>query len=233
MRKATLRTAHVNADKKKLASQLIDKPLALEILRKLKKEFPGAVTALHHADPFQLLIATILSAQCTDERVNIVTKGLFKKYVTAEDFADAVPVELESEIRSTGFFRMKAKNIIGCSRALVEKHNGIVPQSIDQLVELPGVGRKTANVVLGQAFGIASGVVVDTHVQRLSQRLGFTTSKDALKIEQDLIALFPSKDWIALSSILILHGRRTCSARKPKCGMCTVRDVCVSSELFG
>jgi endonuclease III len=207
------------------------KARSLTVLRVLRKEFPQARTALLHGSPFQLLVSTILSAQCTDERVNMVTPGLFEKYPRPEDFARADVHVLEQAIRSTGFFRMKARNIISCSQALVDRHGGSVPSTMEEMVRLPGVGRKTANVVLGQAFGIASGVVVDTHVQRLSQRLGLTTQKTPEKIEQDLIALFPMKHWIDVGSILILHGRRTCNARKPKCFQCSVREFCPSAEL--
>jgi endonuclease III len=197
-----------------------------KIHRTIRKEFPRAKTALVHADPFQLLIATILSAQCTDERVNMVTPGLFARYPGPTAFAAVDQHELEAEIKSTGFFRMKAKNIIGCSRALAERFGGKVPQTLEELVTLPGVGRKTANVVLGQAYGITSGVVVDTHVHRLSQRMGFTTEKTPEKIEVDLMDLFPKKDWIDVGSLLILHGRKTCNARKPKCGDCSVAELC-------
>ena len=203
-----------------------------QIMKVLKREFPRAVTALHHEDAFQLLIATILSAQCTDERVNMVVPVLFKKYRTVKAFANASQAELEQDIRSTGFFRMKAKNIIGCSQGLLERFGGEVPKTIEELITLPGVGRKTANVVLGQAFGIASGVVVDTHVHRLSQRLGFTEADTPEKIELDLMSLFPQKQWIDLGSILILHGRRTCNARSPKCEECAVRQFCPSAKEF-
>ena len=205
---------------------------AVKILRILRREFPQPKTALLHQNPFQLLVATILSAQCTDERVNMVTPGLFAKFPGPADFAVRSQAELEREIRSTGFFRMKAKNIITCSAALMDRHKGSVPDRIDDLIELPGVGRKTANVVLGQAFGISSGIVVDTHVHRLSQRLGLTRADSAEQIEQDLMALYPKKDWIDVGSVLILHGRRTCNARKPKCPQCPVRDHCPSAALF-
>ena len=205
---------------------------ARTLLGRLRKQFPGARTALLHETPFELLVSTILSAQCTDERVNKVTPELFGKYATAKDLASADQAVLEQEIRSTGFYRMKAKNIIACSKALVERHGGVVPHTMDELVRLPGVGRKTANVVLGQAFGIASGVVVDTHVQRLSQRLGFSSSDDPVKIEDDLMAIFPRGSWIELGSILILHGRSTCNARKPRCQECVVGDMCPSAETF-
>jgi endonuclease-3 len=205
---------------------------AAAILRLLKKEFPHPATALLHGNPFQLLIATILSAQCTDERVNKVTPGLFRKYPTVRAFAEANPAELEQDIRSTGFFRMKTKSIIACSTALLEKHGGVVPNTIEDLVQLPGVGRKTANVVLGQAFGIASGVVVDTHVHRLSQRMAFTDADDPERIEQDLRSIFPQKDWIDVGSILIFHGRRTCVARNPRCAECAVCELCPSAGSF-
>jgi endonuclease-3 len=171
-------------------------------------------------------VATILSAQCTDERVNIVTPILFDRYKNPSDFATADPAELEGIIRSTGFFRMKTKNIIACSRNLEERFGGVVPPRMEDLVTLPGVGRKTANVVLGQAFGIASGVVVDTHVYRLALRMGFSKEKTPEKIEVDLMEAFPRSRWIEISSSLILHGRRTCPARKPKCDICPVADFC-------
>jgi endonuclease-3 len=215
-----------------LSKRSQERPRALKVLHRLIEEFPRPKTALGHENPFQLLIATILSAQCTDERVNMVTPGLFKRYPTAKHLAQANPAELEQEIRSTGFYRMKAKSMIACSKALLERHGGDVPSHMDALVGLPGVGRKTANVVLGQAFGIASGVVVDTHVHRLSQRLGFTKADDPIKIEQDLMALFPQQDWINVGSVLILHGRRTCNARNPKCPACRVAGLCPSAEAF-
>jgi endonuclease-3 len=199
---------------------------AIRILKALRKEFPEARTALLHHSPFQLLIATILSAQCTDERVNMVTPVLFSRYKTPAELAAASQDELEEIIRSTGFFRMKAKNIIACSRALMERFDGEVPPRMEDLVTLPGVGRKTANVVLGQAFGIVSGVVVDTHVQRLAVRMGFSREKTPEKIEADLMEAFPKRSWIEISSTLILHGRRTCPARKPKCDVCTVAKDC-------
>ncbi len=199
---------------------------AIRILKTLRKEFPEARTALLHHSPFQLLIATILSAQCTDQRVNMVTPILFDRYRTPSDFAAADPAELEGIIRSTGFFRMKTKNIIACSIALVERFNGEVPSHLDALVTLPGVGRKTANVVLGQAFGITSGVVVDTHVQRLAKRMGFSSEKTPEKIELDLMEVFPKRTWVEISSILIFHGRRTCPARKPRCEVCSIEELC-------
>ncbi len=204
---------------------------AQHIFRLLKKEFPHPITALHHENAFQLLIATILSAQCTDERVNMVTPGLFKKYRTPQAFAAAHPAELEQDIRSTGFYRMKTKSIIGCSKGIVDRYGGEVPVKLEELVTLPGVGRKTANVVLGQAFGIPSGVVVDTHVHRLSRRLGFTDQDTPEKIEADLTELFPKKQWIDLGTVLILHGRKTCIARVPRCENCLVSHLCPSAGL--
>ncbi len=200
---------------------------AQRVAEGLRKEYPDAECALVHDSPLELLIATILSAQCTDARVNIVTKDLFRKYRTAADFARAPLAKLEEAVKSTGFFRNKAKNIQGCCRKLVEDHGGEVPQDMDALVKLPGVGRKTANVVLGTAFGIASGVVVDTHVTRLSNRLGLTKHKsDAVKIERDLMALLPEKEWVDFSHRLIHHGRRVCTARKPNCDACTLERIC-------
>lgn len=199
---------------------------ALAVVKALRKEFPGARTALTHGSPFQLLVATILSAQCTDERVNMVTPVLFARYDGVAALAGAAQAELEEIIRSTGFFRMKAKNIIACSRALMERFGGEVPSAIGELVTLPGVGRKTANVVLGQAFGITSGVVVDTHVHRLARRMGFSHENTPEKIEQDLMEVFPKRTWIEISNLLILHGRRTCPARKPKCDVCRISEVC-------
>lgn len=208
-----------------------DPSRARKMLGLITKRFPEARTALVHQDPFQLLVATILSAQCTDERVNIVTKELFTRYRTPADFAAVNPAALEKEIHSTGFFRMKARNIIGCSKALVERYNGKLPQTLAELVKLPGVGRKTANVVLSEAFGIVEGIVVDTHVHRLSQRMGFSASDTPEQIEQDLMALFPKSDWRAVGSVLILHGRATCKARSPLCSSCVVAALCPSVNL--
>jgi endonuclease-3 len=202
------------------------KKRARQVAELLKREYPAAECALVHDTPFELLIATILSAQCTDERVNIVTKDLFAKYSTPATLA-AVPISrLERLIQSTGFFRNKAKNIHDCCVKLVEEHGGEVPQELDKLVQLPGVGRKTANVVLGTAFGIPSGVVVDTHVTRLSQRLGLTEHEDAIKIERDLIEQLPQEEWIDFSHRLIWHGRRVCKARRPLCEQCVLNKVC-------
>ncbi len=205
---------------------------AQKIFKLLKKDFPRPITALHHQNAFQLLIATILSAQTTDERVNQVTKTLFTRYKTPRAIAEANPSDLEQEIRSTGFYRMKTKSIMGCSNGLLERFGGEVPKSLEELISLPGVGRKTASVVLGQVYGIASGVVVDTHVHRLSQRLGFTEADTPEKIEQDLMALFPQTQWIDIGTLLILHGRKTCKARSPNCPECVVRELCPSAELF-
>ncbi|HKQ86216.1 MAG TPA: endonuclease III [Candidatus Acidoferrales bacterium] len=200
------------------------------ILQKLDEAYPNAICALKHANPFQLLIATILSAQCTDERVNMVTPGLFQKYKDAKGFAYANPAEIENDIRSTGFFRNKTKSIIGASRKIVEDFHGEVPQSMEELLTLPGVARKTANVVLGTGFGIASGVVVDTHVQRLSERLDLTKHTDPKKIEQDLMKAIPQDRWISFAHQLIWHGRRVCVARKPRCIDCNLKTICYSKD---
>ena len=196
------------------------------ILAGLKKAYPGAECALRHATPLQLLIATILSAQCTDKRVNLVTPELFRKYPSAEAFARASLKTLERMIHSTGFFRNKARNIQEACRRLVKEHNGQVPQSMEELLELPGVARKTANVVLGTAFGVTSGVVVDTHVFRISRRLGLTQARTPEKVEQDLMALIPAREWINFSHRLIHHGRRVCSARSPQCSFCALEPHC-------
>lgn len=202
------------------------KSLAAKVLKHLKTDYPDAICALENDTPFQLLVATILSAQCTDERVNIVTKNLFHRWPTAADIA-AVPIPaLEKVIQSTGFFRNKAKNIKAASQELVEKYDGEVPNDLDQLVSLAGVGRKTANVVLGTAFGIPSGVVVDTHVARLSNRLGLTKHADPIKIEQDLMQILPKSEWIDFAHRMIHHGRQICTARKPKCEVCSMRNFC-------
>lgn len=201
------------------------------IIRKLKKRFPDANCSLTQRSPLQLLVATILSAQCTDARVNIVTKDLFKRYKTTKDYAEADPEELSEIIRSTGFFRNKTKSILGMAQGLLEKHHGKVPRTMDELTKLPGVGRKTANVVLGNAFGIDEGVVVDTHVTRISNRLKLTKHKDAVKIEQDLMRLVPKSDWTLFPHLMILHGRATCQARKPRCEECLINILCPSSAV--
>lgn len=202
-----------------------------QVIRLLRRTYPDAHCALNHSNAFELLIATILSAQCTDERVNLVTADLFRKYRTPEDYAQADRAELERDIHSTGFFRNKAKSIQGAAQIIAEQHGGRVPETMDELLALPGVARKTANVVLGNAFGIASGVVVDTHVSRLSQRLGLSANATPEKIEQDLIALAPKKDWIMLPHLLIFHGRATCKARNPQCSVCVLENLCPSSSL--
>ena len=196
------------------------------LIRLLNKYYPNPQCALNYSSPGELLIATILSAQCTDERVNAVTKKLFIKYPTMQAFAKAKQSELEKDIHSTGFYKNKARNIISCAKTLVDQYDGEVPQSLDALVALAGVGRKTANVVLGNAFNIASGVVVDTHVTRLSHRLNLTQAKTAEKIEQDLNKIVPKKHWIRFSHWLILHGRQVCKARKPACMTCFLDDMC-------
>lgn len=197
-----------------------------KILARLRRAYPDAECALHHANPLQLLVATILSAQCTDERVNQVTPALFAKYRTAADFAGAPAGELEAMIRSTGFFRNKAKSIRECCRAIEERHAGQVPETMAELVALDGVGRKTASVVLGVAYRKAEGIVVDTHVARLSYRMGLTRHRDAGKIEQALMKIVPRPDWIDFSHLLIWHGRKRCTARKPDCRHCEVRNEC-------
>jgi endonuclease-3 len=197
-----------------------------KIIAGLKKAYPNAHCELNHSKPLELLVATILSAQCTDKRVNLVTAGLFKKYPSADDYAKAEAAELEQDIRTTGFFRNKAKNIKACCQALVEQHGGDVPRTMEELIKLGGVGRKTANVVLGNAFNINSGVVVDTHVARLSQRLGLTRETAPEKIEQDLIKLVPQDQWTMFSHWLIWHGRRRCFARSPDCPNCEIKSLC-------
>jgi endonuclease-3 len=202
-----------------------------DVIRRLKRAYPDAKCSLNHSNPFELLVATILSAQCTDERVNIVTADLFRKYKKPEDYLKVSPRELEKDIQSTGFFRNKTKSIQGTSKLLTEQYGGAVPHTMDELLELPGVARKTANVVLGNAFEIKSGVVVDTHVTRLSHRLDFTQQKTAEKIEQDLVLVVPKKDWVIFSHLLIAHGRKICKARTPLCDQCPVEKQCPSSFL--
>jgi len=201
------------------------------IIARLKREFPDAKCALDHTSPLELLVATILSAQCTDARVNLVTPALFAKYRSAADYAAADPAVFEREIQSTGFFRNKTKSILGMARALEEHHGGRVPDTMEALVALPGVGRKTANVVLGNAFGKNEGIVVDTHVGRISGLLKLTQETNPEKIERDLTALVPRKDWTIFSHLLILHGRKTCIARRPKCESCRINDLCPSSRV--
>jgi endonuclease-3 len=202
-----------------------------KIIAALKRAYPDAKCALNHSNAFELLIATILSAQCTDARVNIVTADLFRKYRKPEDYLKVSPATLQNEIRTTGFFRNKTKSIQGTAKALNEKFSGRVPQTMEEMLELPGVARKTANVVLGNAFGIHSGVVVDTHVTRLSRRLGLTKQKQAGKIEKDLIELVPKNEWVMFPHLLIFHGRNICKARNPACDDCVIEKFCPSSFL--
>jgi endonuclease-3 len=198
---------------------------ARQIVRLLKKQYPDASCALQHQNPLQLLIATILSAQCTDVRVNMVTPALFRRYPDAQSYAQSDSAELEGMIQSTGFFRNKARSIQACCRLLVERWNGQVPGTIEDLVELPGVGRKTANVILGNAFGVP-GITVDTHVGRLSRRLGLTQEADPTKVERDLMELIPKKEWTMFSHRMIFHGRQVCFARKPNCPACMLKRIC-------
>ena len=205
---------------------------APEILRRLRDAYPDARCALDYRDAYQLLCATILSAQCTDARVNLVTPVLFQRYPTAEALAAARPADVEEIIRSTGFFRNKTRSLIGMAQALVAGHGGKVPGTMEELRVLPGVGRKTANVVLGNAFSINEGITVDTHVTRLSGRLGLTRHTDPVKIEQDLMPLVPREDWALVSHLLIFHGRRICVARRPRCPECVLADLCPSAGLY-
>jgi endonuclease-3 len=205
---------------------------ASEVISRLKAEYPDARTELNWTNPLELLVATILSAQTTDVRVNQVTESLFAKYRTADDYADSAPDELEEDIRPTGFYRNKARSLRGMASALVEEHGGEVPRTMAELVALPGVGRKTANVVLGNAFDTNEGVVVDTHVRRVANRLGFTEGQDPVKIEQDLMKIVPEEDWTIFSHLLIFHGRRVCKARKPDCPNCVLNDICPSAQLY-
>ena len=208
------------------------KKRAAEIIKRLKKAYPDAHCALNHTNAFELMVATILSAQCTDERVNIVTADLFRKYRGPEDYINVTQQELEKDIHSTGFFRNKSKNIQAACKRLIEVYGGEIPQKMEEILTLGGVARKTANVVLGNAFGIASGVVVDTHVGRLSQRLGLTANENAEKIEQDLMELVPKRYWIMFPHWIIFHGRQVCISRKPKCDICVLADICPSRPLF-
>src|SRR5918912_783763 len=210
-----------------------EKKRVRQLIRLLRKEYPEARCSLDHGNALELLVATILSAQCTDERVNVVTSHLFRKYRTAEDYASAPAAELEADIKSTGFFRNKAKSIRGACKQIGERHGGSVPRSMEELLELPGVARKTANVVLGNAYQIASGVVVDTHVSRLSARLGLSGEKVPEKIERDLVGLLPESDWIDFSHLLIAHGRKVCKARGPACGECVLARLCPSAFVAG
>jgi endonuclease-3 len=205
------------------------KTRVLNIIGLLENQYPRAKTALHYSSPMEILIATILSAQCTDKRVNIVTKSLFKKYRTAEDYANADIAELEQDIRSTGFYRNKAKNIKNAGRMMVEKFDSQVPNTIKEILELPGVARKTANIVLSNAYGVIEGIAVDTHVRRLSKRLGLTENKNPDKIEEDLMQIVPKSHWKRITNLLISHGRKICKARKPKCDSCILNKICPSA----
>lgn len=203
-----------------------------EIVAILRENYPESRTALRHEDPFQLLVATILSAQCTDARVNMVTPSLFGKYPTAAHFARAKQAILEKEIRSTGFFRNKARNIIGAAKHIVAEHGGNVPDTMEELVALPGVARKTANIVLSSAYGKAEGIAVDTHVCRLSRRLGLSAEEDPVKIERDLMAIVPKGDWLDFNHLLVNHGRAICRAKKPRCPDCPLKRLCPSATKF-
>ena len=210
-------------------SLAVKRQRAVSCMKILRKHYPGARTSLAHKSEHQLLVATILSAQCTDERVNMVTPGLFRKYRSIKAFAEANQSELGNDIHSTGFFNNKAKAIIQSAQELLERHGGKMPRTLDELTRLSGVGRKTGSVILGNAFGIAEGVVVDTHVARISKLLGFTKEKDPLKIERDLMKILPQSDWIDYSHLIILHGRALCKARRPDCANCFLKAVCPSS----
>ena len=207
------------------------KTRAKKIIQLLKRAYPDARCSLNHSNAFELLIATILSAQCTDERVNIVTADLFRKYRKPEDYLNVPASELQSDIRTTGFFRNKTKSIQGTAKVLTEQYAGRVPETIEELLQLPGVARKTANVVLGNAFGVTSGIVVDTHVTRLSRRLALTQQKHPEKIENDLVTIVPRNDWVIFSHLLIAHGRKICKARNPRCAECVIEKYCPSSYL--
>ena len=205
----------------------------LNIVKLLEKEHPDAKIALQYTNPLELLIATILSAQCTDDRVNIVTKTLFEKYKTAEDYANANAKELQEDIRSTGFYRNKARNIKRCCQMLVEKFDSQVPRTMEEMLELPGVARKTANIVLSNAFGVVEGIAVDTHVRRLAKRLRLTEHEDPAKIEESLMEIVPKDYWMKITDLLIFHGRRVCTAKKPKCAACVLNKICPSAFKFG
>jgi endonuclease-3 len=210
-----------------------DQNRTLKIIELLEKEHRDAKIALNHTNPLELLIATILSAQCTDERVNVVTKTLFKKYRSIEDYAGADLKELEQDIRSTGFYRNKARNIKKCCQMILDKFGSQVPRTMEEILELPGVARKTANIVLSNAYGVVEGIAVDTHVRRLSRRLGLTANDNPDKIEQDLMKLVPKSKWMRFTELLIFHGRKTCTAKRPKCETCVVNKLCPSAFTFG
>ncbi len=214
------------------SKELDDIMRVMKIIELLEKEYPDAKTALNYTNPLELLVATVLSAQCTDKRVNAVTKSLFRKYKTAEDYANADLEELEEAVRPTGFYRNKARNIKKICRLLVEKFNSQVPKTMNELLELPGVARKTANIVLSNAYGVIEGVAVDTHVRRLSMRLGLTENKNPDKIERDLMEIVPQAHWKRITDLLIFHGRIICMARKPKCSLCVLNKICPSAFTF-
>lgn len=217
---------------KKPQIYLEPKERAAKIIELLQKEHPDAKIALNFSNPLELLVATVLSAQCTDERVNIVTQALFKKYTKPEDYAKADLAALEQDVRSTGFYHNKAKNIQNTSQILVQKYYSQVPRTMEELLELPGVARKTANIVLYNAYGFIAGIAVDTHVRRLAQRLGLTENDDPAKIEIDLMNLMPKDTWMHLTDLLIFHGRRVCTAKKPKCDACVLNKICPSAFTF-
>ena len=217
---------------KKPEVHLEPKARALKVIELLEKEHADAKIALHHSNPLELLVATILSAQATDEQINKITPSLFKKYKTAEDFANADLKQLEQQIKSSGFYHNKAKNIKNCCKMLVEKYNGKVPKTMDELTELPGVARKTANIVLANAYGVVEGVAVDTHVGRLAQRLGLSESGNPNKIEADLMKIVPKDKWMRITDLLIFHGRRVCTAKKPNCAGCVLNKICPSAFTF-
>jgi endonuclease-3 len=209
------------------------KARALKIIELLEKEHPDAKVALHYKNPLELLVATILSAQATDEQINVITPKLFQKYKTAEDYANAELTELEQDIKSSGFYHNKAKNLKNSAKLLVEKYNSQVPKTMEELVELPGVARKTANIVLFNAYGVTAGVAVDTHVRRLAQRLGLTENSGQNKIEKDLMNIVPKNKWMRITDLLIFHGRHVCDARKPRCDVCVLNKICPSAFSFG
>jgi endonuclease-3 len=222
----------MKAKSKPIDMKLDNKTRVLEIIELLEKEHPDAKIALNYTNPLELLVATILSAQCTDRRVNIVTNALFKKYRKAEDYANADLEELEEDIRPTGFYRNKARNIKKCCQILVEKFNSQVPKTMEEMLELPGVARKTANIVLSNAYGVIEGIAIDTHVRRLARRLRLTEHEDPNKIESDLMKIVPKDKWMKFTDLLIFHGRRICVARKPKCGICVLNKLCPSAFTF-
>ena len=226
--KARPRVAPTNAKRPKTAAERRER--IAELLRRLDKMYPGATCALHHRDPWELLVATILSAQCTDKLVNQVTPGLFAKYPTPRDFAAVKPEVLANDIRSTGFFNNKAKSLVGAARKVISDFGGQVPRTMEEMLTIPGAARKTANVVLGTAYGIASGIVVDTHVQRIARRLDLTRQTDPRKIEQDLQKIIPQEKWVLFSHQLILHGRALCQARAPKCAQCDLNPICYAKD---